>query len=335
MTSVQVKMTLTVEAWKLLNPFRITGRTFASADVLVVTLECGGLRGQGEAMGVYYRSETPESMRQQLEAVRRQIEDGLSREAIQSILSAGGARNALDCAFWDLESRLLEQPVWQLAGVGATEPLVTNFGCDASTPEAMASTALSYKEAIAIKLKLTGEPMDAQRVKAVRQARPTVKLSVDANQGFTVAHLRGLLPTLIEAQVELIEQPYPVGNEAWLDEIDLPIPVAADESIQTSADIEGASSRFDVINIKLDKCGGLTEALHMARECRKWGVRPMVGCMMGTSLAIAPGFIVGQLCEIVDLDAPLFLSKDRGPQIQYEDGKVSLIPGAWGDPRAT
>jgi L-Ala-D/L-Glu epimerase len=334
-TLVSVSMRLNIEAWPLAAPFRITGHTFNSADVLVVTLECEGLCGQGEAMGVYYRSETPTSMCRQLEAIRSDIEGGIGREAIQRLLGPGGARNALDCAFWDLESKLLDQPVWRLAGLNAVKPITTNYGCDASTPEVMASTALGFKDATSIKLKLIGDLLDEERVKAVRAVRPTVKLSVDANQGFTIAHPHRLIPTLIDARIELIEQPFPVSKEAWLDDIDVPIAVAADESVQSIDDIDAVAQRFDVINIKLDKCGGLTQALEMARECGRQELVPMVGSMMGTSLAMAAGFVVAQLCKIVDLDAPLFLSHDRVPPVTYKEGKLGLSPGAWGNPLGT
>jgi L-alanine-DL-glutamate epimerase-like enolase superfamily enzyme len=194
----------------------------------------------------------------------------------------------------------------------------------------MAETALAYHGARAIKLKLTGELVDAQRVRAVREALPDVWLGVDANQGFTRASLQALLPVLISSKVQLIEQPFPVGREADLDGIECPIALAADESVQTSADIPGLASRFDVINIKLDKCGGLTEALTMATVARQHGLDVMVGNMTGTALSTAPALLVGQLCKIVDLDGPIFLTHDRTPGTRYAHGTVWCDEAVWG-----
>jgi L-alanine-DL-glutamate epimerase-like enolase superfamily enzyme len=194
----------------------------------------------------------------------------------------------------------------------------------------MASTACLYKDARAIKLKLTGEPIDAERVRAVRAVRPAVWLGVDANQGFTREKLERLFPTLIEARVALIEQPCKVGEEAWLDDLDSPIPVAADESAQGLSDVSDLVGRFRVVNIKLDKCGGLTEGLAIARAARDLGLEPMVGNMLGTSLAMAPGCLVGQLCSVVDLDGPMFLKSDRGLKVRYDAGMIECPEELWG-----
>jgi L-alanine-DL-glutamate epimerase-like enolase superfamily enzyme len=194
----------------------------------------------------------------------------------------------------------------------------------------MAAGAAGFREARAIKLKLTGESTDAERVRAVRSVRPDAWLAVDANQGFTVEHLRTLLPVLIEARVELIEQPFPVGREPTLDELRCPIPIAADESVQSLSDIPGILGRFQVVNIKLDKCGGLTEALAMAREAGRLGLGVMVGNMVGTSLAMAPAYVIGQLCQVVDLDGPLLLRNDRSPGVTYQDGYICCDERVWG-----
>jgi len=219
--------------------------------------------------------------------------------------------------------------VWQLAGLEQPHPLLTTFTCGADTPEKMAATARGYANARAIKLKLTGEGSDADRVRAVRDALPDVWIGVDANQGFTRASLESLMPALTEARVQLIEQPFPIGQEALLDGFKSPIPVAADESAQTLADIRGLIGRFNVMNIKLDKCGGLTEGLSMARAARAAGLELMVGNMLGTSLAMAPAFLVGQLCKVVDLDGPVFLKADRSHTIRYADGMIDCPREVW------
>jgi L-alanine-DL-glutamate epimerase-like enolase superfamily enzyme len=319
-----------IERWPLIAPFRITGYTWEALDVLVVSLRHDGHVGWGEAHGVYYRNDNPASMTVQIESLRTTIEAGISRESLQSMLPPGGARNALDCALWDLEAKLSGRPAWQVAAVGNPRPLLTTFTCGADEPDKMAAAARAYTHARAIKLKLTGEPIDAERVHAVRAARADVWLGVDANQGFTRAFLERLMPTLTEARVALIEQPFPVGQESLLDGFRSPIPVAADESVQCLADIPGLVGRFNVVNIKLDKCGGLTEGLAMTRAARNLGLETMVGCMTSTSLAMAPAFLVGQLCKVVDLDGPVFLKSDRAISVQYADGFITCPQQLWG-----
>jgi len=319
-----------IEQWPLLTPFRITGHTWELLDVLLVNLEKDGHVGRGEAAGVYYKQDSPASMDRQIGVLRKRIEAGVTRESLQKLLPPGGARNALDCALWDLEARLTQRPAWQIAGLDKPKPLLTTFTCGADTPAKMAAAAVAYSHARAIKLKLTGDPIDAERVRAVRAALPEVWLGVDANQGFTREKLDRLFPVLIEAKVSLIEQPCKVGEEAWLDDLDSPIPLAADESTQSLKDVTELVGRFKVVNIKLDKCGGLTEALAIARKARDLGLEPMVGNMLGTSLAMAPAYLVGQLCSVVDLDGPVFLKSDRDPQVQYEDGMIDCPETVWG-----
>jgi L-alanine-DL-glutamate epimerase-like enolase superfamily enzyme len=319
-----------IEQWPLVAPFRITGYTWEALTVLVVSLGRAGHVGRGEAHGVYYRNDNPASMTGEIESLRTTIEAGISRESLQSMLPPGGARNALDCALWDLEAKFSGRPAWQVAAVGNPRPLLTTFTCGADEPDKMAAAARAYTHARAIKLKLTGEPIDAERVHAVREARADVWLGVDANQGFTRAFLERLMPTLTEARVALIEQPFPVGQESLLEGFRSPIPVAADESVQCLADIPELVDRFNVVNIKLDKCGGLTEGLAMARAARNLGLETMVGCMTSTSLAMAPAFLVGQLCKVVDLDGPVFLKSDRAITVQYADGFITCPQQLWG-----
>lgn len=319
-----------VEEWPLAAPFRIAGYTFESMDVLLVTIQQDGSVGRGEAVGVYYRSEKPASMIQQIEQLRPAIESCVTRSALQGLLPPGGARNALDCALWDLEAKLSGRAAWRLAGLPEPQPVITAFTCGADDPGKMAEAAAGYIGAQAIKLKLTGEPIDAQRVRAVRAVRPDVWLGVDANQGFAPDFLRSLMPLLVDMRVALIEQPFPVGEESWLDGLASPIPIAADESVQSLADLDRLVSRFDIVNIKLDKCGGLTEAFAMARQARSLGFTVMVGNMIGTSLAMAPAFLVAQLCSIVDLDGPIFLQRDRNPSVQYGGGFIACAENVWG-----
>jgi L-alanine-DL-glutamate epimerase-like enolase superfamily enzyme len=253
-----LKMQLQVEQWPYLAPFRITGHTREFIEVLVVSLHQDGRVGRGEAAGVRYRNDTVTRMLEQMEALRAQIETGISRDAAQMMLPAGGARNALDCALWDLEAKLSGRPVWIIAGLDKPRPLLTVFTCGADEPRAMATQARAYAQARAIKLKLTGDPLDAERVLRVREVRSDVWLSVDANQGFTLASLDKLMPTLIESRVTVIEQPFRIGEDALLDQFQSPIPIAADESAQQLVDVPGLVGRFSMVNIKLDKCGGLT-----------------------------------------------------------------------------
>ena len=319
------------ELWPLKEPFRISGYVFTEAEIILVTLRRGGHVGMGEASGVYYRQETPQSMIAQIEAVRGILEAGVSRQALREILPAGGARNALDCALWDLESKEQGIPAWQIANLPAPRGLATTCTVGADTPDEMAKRARAYTNVPRLKLKLTGED-DAPRLRAVRAARPDVWIGVDANQGYTRASLETLYPVLVETGVQLIEQPVRIGHEAELDGFRSTIPIAADESVQNLSDVPRAIGRFDVVNIKLDKCGGLTEALMMAAQARKLGLKPMVGCMEGTSLSIAPGLLAGQMCDLVDLDGPIFLAKERAPVAIYLNGTVSYGATGWGSP---
>jgi len=292
-----------------------------------------GTTGEGEAAGVYYLDDDAERMSAAIEHVRRDIEQGADREALRRLLPPGGARNALDCALWDLEAKRLGQPVWRIARLERPRALLTTFTVPANDPGTMAAKAVDYAQAKQLKLKLTGElPLDAERVRAVRRARPDAWIGVDANQGFTADTLAALLPELVSAKVQLVEQPFARGREAELDGFRCPIPVAADESVQGLDEIEPLVGRFDMVNIKLDKCGGLTEGLAMAAEARRLGLGVMVGNMVGSSLAMAPAWILGQLSDLNDLDGTLFISRDRVPAMAFADGKVSYPEKGWGSP---
>jgi L-alanine-DL-glutamate epimerase-like enolase superfamily enzyme len=326
-----MKLAWRTETWRYATAFRITDYVFTTAEVLVVSLQDGAATGWGEAGGVYYHGETTASMAAQIDAVRVRIESGVDREALRDLLPAGGARNAIDAALWDLEAKRSGRPTWEMAGVPTPRALRTTFTVSAGAPAEMALAARAYETATAIKLKLTdADPVGC--VRAVREARPDVWLGVDANQGLDRSTLERILPDMVEAGVALIEQPVRVGEDATLEGFDSPIDIAADESVQSLADLPSLVGRYDVVNIKLDKCGGLTEGLAMAREARRLGLKVMVGCMAGTSLAMAPAFVLGQLCDLVDLDGPTFLSSDRRSPAIYAQGRIWCPQALWGGP---
>lgn len=318
------------ESWPMHKPFRITGKTWTDVDLITVELRRGDFIGCGEAPGVYYHAETSECLEGQIHAVRSALEVGVDRMGLLALLPPGGARNALDAALWDLEARETGSSVFELAGIAAPRPLRTLITLGAADPEVMALGAERLAGWGAIKLKLTGEPLDADRVRAVRAAAADAWLAVDANQGFNREGLNALMPILTEADVRLVEQPFPVGCEEWLEGWDHPIPIAGDESLVDLPDIETMPGRFECLNIKLDKCGGLTRGIAMARRARELGLSVMVGNMSGTSLSMAPAFVLGQLCDVVDLDGPLVLSRDRAPAVRYEDSRLHLPAGLWG-----
>jgi L-Ala-D/L-Glu epimerase len=326
-----LKLSVAIERVPLAAPFRISGFVFEQQDVIVVSLEDGPDRGRGEASGVYYLGDTAQAMVAAIEGVRTTIEAGVTRSDLQHLLPPGGARNALDCALWALDAQRAKTPVWKLAGLDPPRPLITTFTLGAEDPSTMVQGARKYAQARALKLKLTGDlDLDIARVRAVRTARPEVWMGVDANQGYAIEDLRALIPHLVAANISLLEQPLKRGREADLDGFIAPIPVAADESVLHLGDVAGLVGRFQVVNIKLDKCGGLTEGLAMAAEARRHGLKVMVGNMVGTSLAMAPAFVLGQLCDVVDLDGPIFLANDRTPGIRYADGTVWSDEHVWG-----
>jgi L-alanine-DL-glutamate epimerase-like enolase superfamily enzyme len=329
----QLTLDIASETLRLAQPFRIAGHVFDSSEIIVVTLSDGRAKGRGEASGVFFLGETVDGMRAQIEAVRAAIEAGPTREALRFILPPGGARNAIDCALWELEAGRTGQPVWRLAGLDAPRPLRTTFTLGADAPEAMAQGAVRYAQARSIKIKLTGDlALDQARVRAIRAARPEAWLGVDGNQGFVRAQMDDLVATLVQERVSLLEQPLKRGCEAELEGFDSAVPIAGDESVVSLPDVAAAVGRFQVINIKLDKCGGLTEGLLMAAKARRLGLGVMVGTMVGTSLATGPGFVLGQVCDLVDLDGPIFLAKDRVPSVVYRDGTIWADDGVWGGP---
>ena len=332
----KLRLDVATESLRLAEPFRISGYVFEIVDVVVATLHNGEHQGRGEASGVFYLGDEAPQIVAALEEARGALEEGPSRAELLAILPPGGARNAVDCALWDLEAARAGQPVWQLAGLPEPKPVRTTFTLGADSPASMADRARRYADALSIKVKLTGElELDIERLRAIRAARPDVWLGVDGNQGFTLDQLPRLIEALEETRVSLLEQPLARGHEADLDGFKSPVPIAGDESILSLADVAPSVGRFDVVNIKLDKCGGLTEGLLMVAEARRLGLGVMVGTMVGTSLATAPAFLLGQSCDLVDLDGPTFLAEDRQPSVQYEHGKLWAGPEVWGSGEAS
>jgi L-alanine-DL-glutamate epimerase-like enolase superfamily enzyme len=327
----RLTMAVAAEQLQLAQPFRISGYLFERFNAVVVTLRDGAQQGRGEGDGVYYLKDDAANMLAELARFRELIESGPSRDALRAQMPPGGARNAADCALWELEAARAGTPVWRLAGQPAPRALRTTFTLGANDPQLMAAEAQRWAQARAIKIKLTGETdLDLARVAAIRAARPDVWLGVDGNQGFSIDQMDRLVGGLVAQQVSLLEQPLPRGGDAALADFRSPIPLAADESILTLDELPQAVGRYQVVNIKLDKCGGLTEGLLIAAEARRLGLGVMVGNMGGSSLAMAPSFVLGQCCDIVDLDGPTFLTNDRKPGVAYTDGNVWSGPEVWG-----
>jgi L-alanine-DL-glutamate epimerase-like enolase superfamily enzyme len=313
------------------EPFRIAGYVFEAMPSIVAEIAEGDFVGQGEAAGVYYLGDDQQQMLETIEDVRFEIEAGMSRSELQERLPPCGARNALDCALWALEAKLSGSPVWQLAGVPRPRPLVTTFTLPADDPSVLAAKIDRLSSAKSIKLKLDGNvDSDRERLKVVRSARPDAWIGVDANQGFVAADLDALGKAARDYRVSLIEQPLKRGDEEALEGWRPGIPVAADESILDLAELNERARFFDVINIKLDKCGGLTEALRMLRSARMLGKQLMVGNMGGSTLAMAPGFILGQQCDLIDLDGPFGLADDPLASHIYSDGRIFVPETIWG-----
>ena len=327
----ELTLDLRVERFPYHQPFRISGHIFTETALLVAQLSDGRHVGRGEGAGVYYLGDDIDHMVAEASRVRDAIERGATRAELQHLLPPGGARNALDCAYWDLEAKRTGRPVWALAELAPPQALCSTLTLGADAPDAMARAALAIDPDAPVKVKLTGDLADdIARIGAIRAARPDAWIGVDANQGYDRGTLPDLLPALLDAGVAQLEQPLRRGREADLDGMKRPLPFVADESALSLADTASLVGRFDVVNIKLDKCGGLTEGLAIARQAKKLGLDVMVGNMMGTSLSMAPSYLVGQLCDIVDLDGPTFLARDRSPGVEYRGGRIHCGPEIWG-----
>jgi L-Ala-D/L-Glu epimerase len=329
--SVRLSLHIATESWPYKRPFRVSRGCDAALEVIVATLtDPAGLQGRGEAAGVDYDGETIPLLAAQIEALRSHIEAGLDRAALAARLPPGGARNALDCALWDLEAKRAGRRAWQLAGLNSAQSLKTCVTLGIDTDEAVIAGATLYRDWPQLKVKV-----DARRhlevLRLVHTAAPGASLIVDPNQSWSCELLNELAPELNALGVTLVEQPVPRGEDPSLRGYRGQIRLAADESLTDRRSLAALEAIYHVVNIKLNKSGGLTEALEIACEARERKLSVMVGCMAGTSLAMAPGMVVGQLAEFIDLDGPLLHSADRPAGIVYERGTM-LLPAAalWG-----
>ena len=314
----------------LASPFVITGYTFTHLHAVWVTLEHEGHKGRGEGVGMYYLDETPESMTTELLAVQGAVEAGATRADIQALLAPGGARNALDCALWDVECKQEGVTIWQKLGL-EPKPLVTVATVGMGTPEEMAQKAVAFGEYPNLKVKLSADD-PITKLAAIRAARPDATLVIDVNQGWNFEQLKEFLPALEKLGVAMVEQPLPRGADDELRGFVSPIALGGDESCVSLTEYAEAAGKYDVINIKLDKCGGLTEALQIVEAATQDGKDLMVGNMTGTSLSMAPSHVIGQFCRFVDIDGPLLLAADIDPGLSYLPGGIVQppTPTLWG-----
>ncbi len=311
------------ESWLSIIPFRIANNVWDDFPCVICEIEQDGLIGRGEGLGVYYFDETPESMTRQLEDIAPELAAGADRFALLELLPPGGARMAADAALWDLEAQLGGTSAWKMAGVdeGPVETVFT-IGLE-DTPGAMAIKAVAAADISLFKVKLNND-RPVERIAAIRDARTDARLVVDVNQGWTFDELRQYAPQLAELGVSMIEQPLPRGGDAELADYDAPLPLCGDESCLHLGELEEAVERYQMINIKLDKTGGLTHGLQLAEAARDADMKLMVGCMGGTSLAMAPHHVIAQLCDFVDIDGPLLIRTDRPGGLNYDKGIVTL-----------
>ncbi|MFO1038519.1 MAG: N-acetyl-D-Glu racemase DgcA [Geminicoccaceae bacterium] len=324
------RLTVRQETWPIRGAFTISRGSKTAADVVVVEIEEDGVVGRGECVPYARYQETIPTTLERIERLRPAIEAGLTRDELQAMLAPGAARNALDCALWDLAAKRTGTPVWKAAGLPEPQPLTTCYTLSLGTPEAMAAAAVAAGPRPLLKLKLDGEG-DYERVAAVRAAAPEARLVADANEAWTPSLCVDLLPKLAELGVEMIEQPLPAADDAMLASIKRVVPICADESCHDSSTLGRLAGRYDAINIKLDKTGGLSEALALAAFAREMNFGIMVGCMLATSLAMAPALLLGRLARWVDLDGPLLLQKDREPGLAFEGSMVQPAPPQlWG-----
>ena len=319
-----MKISVRQEIWPRARPLRIAGHVMEAAEVIVVEIAKDSVVGRGEAAGVRYQDETCFSMIKQIDSVVDAVRAGLDRESLQALLPPGGARNALDCALWDLEAKWTGVSIWQLTGV-SPKPVDTVYTISLeSTPELMAHYAAAAIDYPLLKVKLDAtQPLE--RMQAIRAARPDARIVVDANQAWSFEQLKAVAPAFAELGVQMIEQPLARGVDSQLETYKSPVPLCADESCLHIGELDAAARRYQMINIKLDKTGGLTPALKLAAAARERGLGVMVGCMGGTSLAMAPAFLLACVCDFVDIDGPLLQKSDRLPGLVYQGGAVSVF----------
>jgi L-Ala-D/L-Glu epimerase len=303
-----------------------------TVDIVVAEISDVESRGRGEGVPLPRYGESIDSIVAALDAMKGAITSGLDRDTLQSALPPGAARNALDCAFWDMDAKRAYRSVAELAGIGAMTPVVTALTLAFDTPDKMAEMAAAHRTRPLLRLELGGDG-DVERVRAVRYAAPAARLVVDANESWNERQLGEFIPALSDCRVQLIEQPLPADGDEALARLESPIPICADESCRTLADLDGLDGKYQAITIKLDKAGGLTEALALAAEAKRRGLQITVGGMIGTSLGVAPALLVAQQAEMVDLDGPLFLASDRVPGLRYEGSTIHPADSnLWGGP---
>ena len=318
------------ERWPLRGVFTISRGSRTEAEVVVAEIAENGVVGRGECVPYARYGETVDGVAAAIESQARAVASGLDRDRLRRALPPGAARNALDCALWDLEAKRAGLPVWRIAGLGAPQPLVTAYTLSLAAPEAMGAAARANRRRPLLKIKLGGTG-DIARVASVRAGAPEARLIVDANEAWTPDLLPEYLPAMARLGVALIEQPLPAGHDEALAELARPVPVCADESCHISEDVTALVGRYDFVNVKLDKTGGLTEAIRLVEAARRAGLGVMVGCMVGTSLAMAPALLLGADAAFVDLDGPLLLAEDRPHGLRYADGRVfPPTPALWG-----
>lgn len=315
------QLTVTWESWPLAAPFAISRGSKTSTEVIVATIGEEGVTGRGECVPYARYGESAEGVVDILRTLAPDIAAGMDREALQRALPAGAARNALDCALWDFEAKKTGTPVWKLAGLPEPGPVTTAFTLGLDSPDAMGRAARAESHRPLIKMKLAGEG-DLERVATVREAAPNSRLIVDANEGWATDMVGPFGAALAGLGVEMIEQPLPAGADGLLADLPHPVPIYADESCHDRASLESVMGKYDGVNIKLDKTGGLTEALALKREAEAAGLGVMVGCMVATSLAMAPGVLLAQDAAIVDLDGPLLLARDRDDGLVFAESEL-------------
>ena len=318
------------DRFALTHPFRIARGVKTAADVITVTIREGDIVGRGEGVPYPRYGESVESALAAIDEVRPLVEAGGDRRSLLGGMPAGAARNAVDCALWDLEARRQGSSVAAMAGIPAMGRLASALTVVIDTPEAMARAAAGFAAAPLIKVKVDAHAPEAQ-IRAVRGAAPATRLIVDPNESWDRALVEQLQPLLRECRVDLLEQPVPAGEDEWLENFHPSVPICADESFHTAADLPAIARRYQVANVKLDKSGGLTEALEAARAARGLGLRLMTGCMVSSSLSIAPALHIAAFSDFVDLDGPIWLAEDRAGGVRDESGY--LLPpalGFWG-----
>jgi L-Ala-D/L-Glu epimerase len=320
----------TIETFPIAGSFTISRGSKTQADVIVCTIFENGFSGRGECVPYRRYGETVDGVLSDILAIVPAVENGLSRQDLQAKMKPGAARNAVDCALWDLEAKKSRKPVADAIGATSREPVVTAFTLSLADPATMAEDARKNSERPLLKVKL-GTENDEQRMRAIRAGAPRSKIIIDANEGWTEANIETHLAIARELDIALIEQPLPAGNDSFLSRIERLVTVCADESVHSTADLAALRDRYDAVNIKLDKTGGLTEALNMKAEATRLGFQLMIGCMVGTSLAMAPAVLLAQGAQYVDLDGPLLLAEDRPGGLRY-DGSLVYPPTAdlWG-----